>query len=948
MSYMTKLATLLLIGVLTACSAGRQDPVGLPDAAGITVQQLPETTALNGVVLPADGLQPWERLDGNGHVRTDGNRGISSINASTDFTPGVERFLDSGDIAGNGEALRLNGTDDSNSSYAMYRVSIQAAQPGVVSVDANLLDFGSEYYVGLSNYGTGRWDWRGPFTDNHVRLPVVTDASGDFTSDLGNTFISVLVNSGSSLDIVGVGVNQFDPLDTGLPATPLGLSLTPVNGGLELSWSPVLEADLAGYAIHYSSKSFVNPGSAGVKTVPYLEGSTQHLLSGLKAATFVAVSAVDFTGNESALSSLQSASPLPAAPGSVTLTGSAASAGINAAINLSASGFDLYDWDLDGDGIFEISDDAIGSQTADTSASGLIRPRVRGRDGSGERVALGGLSLLVSGNTRPVASATADPQSGSTPLDVTFTGLAADNEDDASSLSHAWDFDGDGFYETGTDTLTPATQAYLAPGIYNAKFRVTDSEGSWDVDSVTIMATGADIGQPLALFSWDSSGVYKSQAFALDASASSASFGETITKYEWDLDGDGTFETDNGANPILPHMFDNAGEMQIGLRVTDSGALQAEWTRVLTVLGWRNIVLEFGGQTSHWYQSMEIVNGKLAFAYGEWIPASINSLKYAFCNGDPAQVEDWEFITLATDETDIIGVDLDLEVIAGNPAISYINNGNSDLRYIRSTTADGNDPADWSSSISIQSDIDKPFSNNGLTEIDGRPALIYKDGDNLYYSHSSTMDGTSSADWIDLLVATDNYNFAMLNVIDGHPAIVYTRDKGNPDDLTFMRSSTQTGSGLSDWSNKETIDTGGIMGSHVQLEMINGRPAIAYTAGNDDVRYAWSSFADGSEEWWMNEIVPGPGFPNDLRSLVQYRGRPAFLYRDNNNDKMVFLHSDDPFGNDKSSWTNAQTFDSDENGPSFASMVIFEGRPVIVYHTLQDGDRYMKLAILYE
>ena len=51
----------------------------------------------------------------------------------------VERFLDGGDVASNGEALRLNGADESGSSYAMYRVSLQDRQPGVVSIDANLL-----------------------------------------------------------------------------------------------------------------------------------------------------------------------------------------------------------------------------------------------------------------------------------------------------------------------------------------------------------------------------------------------------------------------------------------------------------------------------------------------------------------------------------------------------------------------------------------------------------------------------------------------------------------------------------------------------------------------------------------------------------------------------------------------------------------------------------------
>ena len=132
----------------------------------------------------------------------------ASINIDTDFTPGVERFQDAGDAVDFGEAVRLNSVDNSSRAHAMYRVSMGSNQPGIISVDANLRD-GSGYYVGLSNYGTDRWDWNGPFTDNHVRLQAVTESSEDFTSSLGNTFITVLTPSGSSADVVGVGVNLY-------------------------------------------------------------------------------------------------------------------------------------------------------------------------------------------------------------------------------------------------------------------------------------------------------------------------------------------------------------------------------------------------------------------------------------------------------------------------------------------------------------------------------------------------------------------------------------------------------------------------------------------------------------------------------------------------------------------------------------------------------------------
>ncbi|MCB1219577.1 MAG: PQQ-binding-like beta-propeller repeat protein [Planctomycetales bacterium] len=536
------------------------------------------TVTLFPVGLPEDGVQPWEQLDGDGHVLPSERR-TSSININTDFTPGVERFLDSGDAADNLEATRLNGTDTTGTSHAMYRISMGSAQPGIVSVDSNLLS-GDGYFVGLSNYGTGRWDWHGPFTDNHIRLQAASDGSALLTSPFGNTFVTVLCPAGSSIDVVGIGANQFDPASVTAPAIPLGLSAAPVPGGLELSWSAVLDPDLAGYAIYYSDKSFLNPQSAGVQRVDYLEGSTRHLLSGLQDQTFVALSAIDFGGNESAPTPIASATPLATAPVIVSVSTDRVSGLINDAISLTAAGASNYDWDLDGDGVFEIVADDTGTQSADTSATGIIRPRVQGRNAAGEYVALGGLSLVISGNSRPVASAMASPATGAVPLDVTLTGTGEDAEDSEAQLSYAWDLDADGIYDDGTDN-TEIILTYNVPGLYNVKFRVTDTQGAWDVDTLSVLATGVhpDNQLPLADFDIDVWSPYAPFWSFLDASASSDPDGN-IVLYEWDFIGDSVFEA-SGPSPKVQHLFPCRGAFLIQLRVTDNGGAQASQGKFL-------------------------------------------------------------------------------------------------------------------------------------------------------------------------------------------------------------------------------------------------------------------------------------------------------------------------------------------------------------------------------
>ncbi|MEA2492126.1 MAG: hypothetical protein QOJ29_37, partial [Thermoleophilaceae bacterium] len=59
------------------------------------------------------------------------------------------------------------------------------------------------------------------------------------------------------------------------------------------------------------------------------------------------------------------------------------------------------------------------------------------------------------------------------------------------------------------------------------------------------------------------------RAVTFDASAS-ADAAHTIAKYEWDLDGDGTFELDTGGTPTATRSYDAVQTVHVTVRVTDS------------------------------------------------------------------------------------------------------------------------------------------------------------------------------------------------------------------------------------------------------------------------------------------------------------------------------------------------------------------------------------------
>ncbi len=74
----------------------------------------------------------------------------------------------------------------------------------------------------------------------------------------------------------------------------------------------------------------------------------------------------------------------------------------------------------------------------------------------------------------------------------------------------------------------------------------------------------------------------------LDASASNPVEG-TITKYEWDADGDGVYETDSGTTPTLDTVYSSNGTFQAAVRVTnDINATDEAVVEIVAVGPWQH------------------------------------------------------------------------------------------------------------------------------------------------------------------------------------------------------------------------------------------------------------------------------------------------------------------------------------------------------------------------
>ena len=199
-------------------------------------------------------------------------------------------------------------------------------------------------------------------------------------------------------------------------------------------------------------------------------------------------------------------------------------------------------------------------------AGDLQRPLRHGRAAGHARTA------SPSTRAAPTTSRTRPSRSAPNPVGfnttVTFN-ASASKDPDGTIAKYEWDLDGNGTYETNSDDeRDDDAQIHLRRDRSTVRLRVTDNRGATDVTVRTLNVIGNQF--PTASFTATPNPAIQGLPVTFNASASSDPDG-TITKYEWDLDGNGTYETNTGTNRDHLATYANPGTVQVGLRVTDNG-----------------------------------------------------------------------------------------------------------------------------------------------------------------------------------------------------------------------------------------------------------------------------------------------------------------------------------------------------------------------------------------
>ncbi len=265
----------------------------------------------------------------------------------------------------------------------------------------------------------------------------------------------------------------------------------------------------------------------------------------------------------------------------------------------------LHEWDLDGNGTYEIQLNQFVSARPDSitffinhatcgsanqfsfylnnvlvgTAAGTVgcicnfqEPAFTLSDPAALAVwntAGGNLLRVVVGSSLAVGYIRVQPTPGDTFCLVDLlTGGQCANRDMCASYTFGGSYSASA--ESGA-TQTTVQHTYTAAGTYNARFRVTDNQNRTATASAA--STSVRVGPPgTPIVRAGATPTSGNAPLAVSFSGTATDDG-TIALWEWDFNGDGTYDFSSATSPATIHTYTDAGKFVARLRATDNAGL---------------------------------------------------------------------------------------------------------------------------------------------------------------------------------------------------------------------------------------------------------------------------------------------------------------------------------------------------------------------------------------
>lgn len=230
------------------------------------------------------------------------------------------------------------------------------------------------------------------------------------------------------------------------------------------------------------------------------------------------------------------------------------------------------DWDFNGDGTTDFSSPNSASVSHIYQNPGRYSASLTVTDNDG-------LSttdvVIISVGVAPQVTATANPLGGIAPLSIDFSGAVSDS--DGEVVLYEWDFDGDRNFDFSSSESASANNIYLFGGVYNATLRVSDNDGLIGEDSVIITVAGPPASLPSAY------PLTGNAPLTVTFFSDGKDFDGGPEYYDWDFDGDGSFDRRLIASQNTTFTYTQPGVYAATLQVVDNDGLTSSASINITV-----------------------------------------------------------------------------------------------------------------------------------------------------------------------------------------------------------------------------------------------------------------------------------------------------------------------------------------------------------------------------
>lgn len=328
------------------------------------------------------------------------------------------------------------------------------------------------------------------------------------------------------------------------------------------------------------------------------------------------------------------------------------------------------------------------------------------------------------------------------------------------------------------------------------------------------------------------------------------------------------------------------------------------------------------------YTSLQVVNGYPAIAFFGGGSIGLKYVRATNANGTA-----WSADQTVDGPASGLGQFATLQVINGNPAISYYEAIGGNIKFIRAADANG---ATWNTPQQLDAK-GAAGAAASLQMVNGKPAFSYYNVTNRDLEFVRATNATGTA-W-DVAQTLDGTlsqvgGYTSLQIVNGNPAIAYY-DLTNTS-LRYLRATNTDGNA---WGTSQTLDgaSADVVGQYPAMQVANGNPAIAYYDGtNGDLRFKRATDADGTA-WAAAQIPDGSGGDNvgSHLSLQIVNGNPAISYYDVTNSRLKFIRALDASG---TAWGTPITVDAAGNVGQYTSLQIVNGFPAISYYDVTSGN----------